>query len=382
MNKTIQYTLFVFLFIATACSSGEKALQKGNYYNAVIKSIDRLRSNPDKSKAQQTLLESYPLAVNWYKNQISSLLHSSDPFKNTKSVGYYQSLNRMYSEINRCPAALQLLPNVQSFRREEDMAKQLAAPECYEAGNRDLAMGTREDAKRAYQLFVKANQFVPNYKDVKEKISEAEYQATLKVIIEHIPVQSTKYQLSASFFQDQVTQYIFHNIKQKFVRFYTPKQAKLEGLEYPDQVISMRFEDFVVGETHDTDLEREVVSADSVEIGSTKLKNGETVKVFNKVKAKLHIHRREVISKGLLSLHIEAYNNQKLLENKQLGGKYVWFEEWGHFNGDERALNAEELEICKQEPILPPARQDLFVEFTKPIYTQLTAEISRFYRRY
>ncbi|RUT73297.1 hypothetical protein [Ancylomarina longa] len=382
MNKTIQYALFAFILIATACSSGEKALQKGDYYHAVIKSIDRLRSNPDKSKAQQTLLESYPLAVNWYKNQIAASLQSSDPFKHTKTVGYYQSLNSMYNEINRCPAALHLLPNVQLFRQEEDLARQEAAPECYQAGIQQLAKQTREDAKHAYRLFVRANQFVPNYKDVKEKIREAEYQATLKVIIEHIPIQSTKYQLSAAFFQDQVTQYIFHNIKQKFVRFYTPKQAKLEGLEYPDQVIAMRFEDFVVGETHDTDIEREVISTDSVEVGSTTLKNGEKVKVFNKVKAKLHIHRREVISKGLLSLQIEEYSNQKLLENKQMGGKYVWFEEWGHFNGDERALTNEELEICKQEPILPPARQDLFVEFTKPIYTQLTAEISRFYKRY
>jgi len=40
------------------------------------------------------------------------------------------------------------------------------------------------------------------------------------------------------------------------------------------------------------------------------------------------------------------------------------------------------LDICESEPVLPPARQDLFVEFTKPIYTQLTNELKRFYNRY
>lgn len=382
MKKLIYFSLIILSVVSAACSSGEKALQNGDYYSAVLKSVDRLKSNPDKSKAQQTLLESYPLAVNWSKREITVLLNSLDPLKNTKSIGQYQILNRMYNEINRCPAALRLLSNVQSFRAEEDMAKQLAAPECYNLGLRELAKETRNAAKSAYGHFAKANQFVPNFKDVNAKMQEAEYMATLKVIIEHVPVNSAKYSFSAEFFQDQVTQYITNNIRRKFVRFYTPKQAEMEKLEYPDHVIAMRFEDFVVGETHDTDIEKHVISADSVEVGTTKLKDGTSIKVFNKVKAKLHIHKREVISKGLLSLQIEEFSNKRIIKNKQIGGEYVWFSEWGHFNGDERALTNKELEICESEPILPPARQDLFIEFTKPIYTQLTNELRRFYNRY
>ena len=128
MKQVFYSTLLILSIVISACSSGEKALQKGNYYSAVLKSVDRLRSNPDKSKAQQTLLESYPLAVQWSKREIVSILNSPDPMKNTKSIGQYQILNRMYDEINRCPAALRLLSNVQSFRTEEDQARQLAAP--------------------------------------------------------------------------------------------------------------------------------------------------------------------------------------------------------------------------------------------------------------
>ncbi|MDM8160209.1 hypothetical protein QUH73_10325 [Labilibaculum sp. K2S] len=382
MNKMIRCALIALLFISAACSTGNKALQNGDYYSAVIKSVDRLRSNPDKAKAQLTLRESYPLAVNWYQQEISTLLSSNDPFKYSKTVGHYQTLNRMTDEIRRCPGALRVIPYPKLYQTEEDMARQNAAPECYGAGILELAKGTRQDAVTAFMHFEKANVFVPNYKDVADKMAEAEEMATLKVIIDHVPVNSTKYQLSAEFFQDQVTQFIFNNIKQRFVRFYTPKQAELEKLEYPDQIIGMRFEDFVVGETHDTDIEKQVVSADSVEVGSTKLKNGETIKVYNIVKAKLHIHKREVISKGMLSLHIIEFENQKELNNKQFGGQFNWFYQWGNYNGDERALTKEELNICHSEPILPPAHQDLFVEFTKPIFTDLTAELRRFYNRY
>jgi hypothetical protein len=382
MNKMIRYTIVALLFISAACSTGKKALQNGDYYSAVIKSVERLRSNPDKEKAQLTLKESYPLAIDWYQQEISSLLSSNDPFKYSKTVGHYQSLNRMSDEIRRCPAALRVIPYPKQYQTEEDMAKQNAAPECYAAGMLELAKGTRQNAIAAFSHFEKANSFVPNYKDSDDKMAEAEDMATLRVIIDHVPVNSTKYQLSAEFFQDQVSQYIFHSIKRKFVRFYTPEQAELEELEYPDQIIEMRFEDFVVGETHDTNIEREVVSADSVEVGSTQLNNGETVKVFNTVKAKLYVHKRELISKGMLSLHIIEFANKKEVNNKQFRGQFNWYHQWGHFNGDERALTAEELKICNSEPILPPAHQDLFVEFTKPIYTDLTSELRRFYMQY
>jgi hypothetical protein len=382
MRKTILYFSLVLIVIASACSSGEKALQKGNYYSAVMKSVERLRSNPDKTKAQETLLHAYPLAVNWYEREINALMASADPFKNTRSVEKYQALNRMYNEINRCPAAIRLIPNPKGYNYELEEAKKKAAPECYEAGMQALALGGRQDGINAFNQFTKANQFVPNYKDVQEKLAEAEYMATLKVIIEHIPVHSNKYKLSAEFFQDQVTQYFYKDIRRRFVRFYTPEQAEMENLKYPDHIVQMGFQDFVVGETHDTDIEREVVSADSVEIGSTTLKSGEKVKVFNKVKAKLHIHKREVISKGLLKLEIIEFGNKKLLKTRNFGGQFNWFHEWGHFNGDERALTKEELILCENEPILPPPHQDLFVEFTVPIYKELTEEVRRFYNRY
>ena len=98
---------------------------------------------------------------------------------------------------------------------------------------REMAKNTRSAAKVAYNHFVKANQFVANYKDVNLKMDEAFDMATLKVIIEHIPVNSARYSLSAEFFQDQVTQFITNNIKRKFVRFYTPKRLRWRNWNTP-----------------------------------------------------------------------------------------------------------------------------------------------------
>jgi len=63
-------------------------------------------------------------------------------------------------------------------------------------------------------------------------------------------------------------------------------------------------------------------------------------------------------------------------------GQYVWISEWATFNGDERALSPLQLEITKQRERVPPEKQDLFIEFTKPIYNQITTKIQNFYKGY
>ncbi|UCE93086.1 MAG: hypothetical protein JSV73_09755, partial [Flavobacteriaceae bacterium] len=63
-------------------------------------------------------------------------------------------------------------------------------------------------------------------------------------------------------------------------------------------------------------------------------------------------------------------------------GEFVWFHEWGQFNGDERALTEEQSLICSNRRINPAPPQQLFVEFTKPIQQQLHNRLISFYKNY
>lgn len=52
------------------------------------------------------------------------------------------------------------------------------------------------------------------------------------------------------------------------------------------------------------------------------------------------------------------------------------------FNGDERELSPEQMRLTKLKEQVPPPPQDLFIEFTKPIYNQITTKIRDFYKAY
>ena len=379
MHKVLSSFILLCLFLLS-CSSGKKALERGDYYNATLQAVNRLRNNPNSSKAIQAVKESYPMSLNYFKGKVDYSLSSNATFKYSEVVGYYEKMNRLSDEISRCPAALKLFPQLNYFTTELDQTRKLAADEQYNAGLKNEKINTRISWKDAFLNYEQADRFVPGYKDVKRRLDEARYNATLKVIVEQIKVP-LKYQLTSDFFLNQIIENLMRTRPNIFVAYYSPESAKKEGIKNPDQVLRMNFDDFVIGQVYDKESIQDV-SRDSVEVGVVTLKNGQKVKAYNTVKAKLTINHRELISKGVLDVMILDLAGNKVVSQRKFPGQFVWFVEWGSFNGDDRALNDKQLAICKRKPLPAPGPQDLFVEFTKPIFNQVTPFLKSFYQQF
>lgn len=377
----LRHTLFYMLIISLAgCSSGKKAYERGDYYEAVMKSIQRLRQNPDHSKSMDALKNAYPLAVDFLEGQAKNAIASNSEFKWKNAIQSYSMINTMYEEIKQCPGCMKVVRDPKNYYSEIAPLKEKAAEESYNAGIEALMKGNRVDAKRAYYYFSDVQGFVPGYKDVIEYLDKSKFEATVKVIIEQIPVPS-RYNLSGGFFQDKVEEFLHSNYPdQGFVKFYTPQEAKTVNLPYADHVMRIQFDDFSVGNVKMTEKE-ETLTKDSVKIGDTKVE-GKTIPVYGTVKAKLTTYRKEILSNGLLSMVIMDAKTNGILTHRKFDGQYSWISSWARFNGDERALTDQQLELCKSKEIQPPVPQDLFLEFTRPIYNQLVPAIKDFYRGY
>jgi hypothetical protein len=215
---------------------------------------------------------------------------------------------------------------------------------------------------------------------VLDYLDKSKFEATLKVIIEQIPVP-TRYNLSGGFFQDKVEEFLHSNYPDRsFIRFLTPEEARSINLEKADQILRVQFDDFTVGNTNLTQKE-ETVTKDSVIVGEV-IVEGKKIPAYNTVKAKLTTFRKEVISNGLLSMIVVDANTNGILTHQKFNGGYTWVSTWASFNGDDRALTAQQLALCKQRETQPPIPQDLFLEFTRPLYDQLIPGIRRFYSEY
>ena len=369
-------TLTLLIAGTISCTSGKKALQQGNYSQAVLQAVERLRDHPENKNALATLKEAYPLALRTLQEEIDQILKSNEPLKYGKVVERFESIQQMADEIRRCPPALRLLGDPETFPEELSAARAKAAPEAYDAGVEMLKKGNREAAKEAYYLFTEAQRFVPNYKDSAKRAAEAKMMATLKVIVEQIPVPG-RYQLSSEFFYNQVFTFLREGIRNEFLEFYHPSEAK--QILQPDEILVMEFYDFMVGATRDSDSEKEVTSKDSVKVGSATI-DGRKVDVYDRVKAKYKQYKREVVSTGTLQVEVVDARTGKVVVQRRFPGTFTWRSEWSTFNGDERALTKEQLDATKRKPISPPPPQELFIQFTKPIFDQVKGFIRSHYR--
>ena len=90
----------------------------------------------------------------------------------------------------------------------------------------------------------------------------------------------------------------------------------------------------------------------------------------------------EVVSAGLLEVKIINNKNKQPIIQRRFPGEYVWISVWGYYVGDMRALTPEQIEVCRLGRELPPSDQELFVEFTKPIYNRTIDFLTNYYYNY
>ncbi len=384
MKTKSLYLIYLFTGLTIAifsCSkSGTKALEKGDYYNAVLQAVEKLRKDIDNDKSLDVLPQAYSAASEELLADISQARNANQQFRWERVLDGYSKLNNMHDLIARCvPCRRAVSPT--AYFKEAENAREMAAEERYIFAQQMLDKGTIEGGRAAFESFQTLFDFAPNFKDVRTKLDEALNAGSYHVVVEQPVVNSRLYNLSNEYFQDRINEFLRENKRMnKFIRFYSPEEAKEVRLQ-PDHVVKLQFLDFVVGETLLEKNSATVTSKDSVKTGTAKI-NGKNVDVYGKVTAKLDKYRKVVSSKGIMSMEIIDFQANRTLKKEEFPGEFVWVNEWASFNGDERALTDAELALTRKKEELPPPPTQLFVEFCKPIYNQFTSRIRRFYDDY
>jgi hypothetical protein len=218
--------------VLMACSTGQKAYERGDYFGAVFTAVDRLRSNPDHGRSASVLESSYPMALKWAQDEIDLTLSSNEYGKWDKTLGIMQRVNDLANAIRQSPAAIRIIPNPKIYTSELTSVREKAAEENYQNGLFLLGQNNREAAKQAFYAFTKSNQLIAGYKQSISKMQEAKAMGTTYVVVEPFPVHAPLFQLSADFFYSQVFEYVNNRFPaQGFVNFFRPRSCRNPELE-------------------------------------------------------------------------------------------------------------------------------------------------------
>ena len=196
------FLLFSVLFIA--CYSGKKALKHGQYDDAVIQAVNRLKKKPSHKKASMILRQAYPLALKYHMSRINNYNLGDDNLRYENIIVEYELLNRLYDHIQLSPAALQIV-SAQRYTVEVNQYKEKAAILHYTLGQKYLDKKNKADAKIAYNEFERASQLMQgNFKDCDAKMKEAMDWAITKVIVLPVEVHSNSLKMSNDYFQNKL----------------------------------------------------------------------------------------------------------------------------------------------------------------------------------
>ncbi|GAB5527621.1 MAG: hypothetical protein Roseis2KO_54930 [Roseivirga sp.] len=360
-----------------SCATGKNAFDKGNYETAIDRAVNRLQANPDNKKSKQVLVEGYQLASNYHLDLIRNYRSGGDNFKWERVYQEYQQLNSYYSKIQRCPACLKLV-NPTIYQAELENAASLAAQNRYDIGKAALADSTIESGREAFRNFRVALDYDQNLPDIDNLLGLARNMGTVRVLIEPIPVHSRSLALTNEYFENKIVEYLDGYSRDKFVQFFTYDEAEQTDLQ-PDHIISLQFDDFVLGQTLIESKTKEV-SQDSVVVGSYTDSDGVEHDVFGTVKAEVTTNRKTLESNGVMNMEIRDAYTGRILTQQKLPSQDVWVHEWASYNGDERALTKEEIRMSKRNELPPPSPQTLFISFIDRIYAQITQRVGNFYR--
>src|SRR5258706_9608682 len=228
MKSRLLFGFLVLIVLIESCSSGKSAYKHGDYYTAVLEAVQRLRQSPDNKRSKEVLSLSYQAAVDFLDTDIQNQIASDANFKWKNVVQDYNKVNSLYENIRTSPGALKVIPNPINKYKELNIAKDSAAAESYNRGVEAMLKNTREDAKQAYFLFTDANAYSPAYRESIEMMTQAKFNATLKVVVQ----PSLQNYWGWNF--DPI---VFAATGNQFVQFYTPQQAQNENLQRIDHFL-------------------------------------------------------------------------------------------------------------------------------------------------
>jgi hypothetical protein len=367
--KTFTRTLFVLSvgFLVDACTSGKVALKHGDYYEAVLESVHRLRESPSNKKATTVLTQAYPLAIENIDAGIQNGIKSDDPKKWRNAVTGYQKINFINDQIKTSLGAMKVISNPQTRFNELASAKDKAASEAYEEGINFMMKSTRSDYKQAYFDFKDANDFKQGYKESIEMMTQAEFKATIRVAFEEI---------NSSRFNYGTFQPTIGSLNRLFLSI---KPIAEKDSIPPNQYLRVIFTGFQQNRPSITTRNENI--AKQIKTGEKKGPDGKMQDILQTVSTNVVYFHKTVTCDAYATVTITDASNNSILQSLNISGPVNWTSDWATHQGDQRALGGTVLSMIQRRETFPND-QDLFNQAIHNLQSNLGQQLKSFYNQY
>jgi hypothetical protein len=375
--KVFLHTIFIALLL-TGCGSSKSYLERGDEDKALSDAIKKLNKNPSDKEALEAIPLLYNSIVKTEEAKIKSYQAGKDLSRWDKIIGSYNQLQEAYNNIIQSTAAFKLI-TPQNYSSQLLETRQAAAEEYYNLGDEFLAKTGRDNAKKAYSYFKKADKYISGYRDVNAKINAAYEMAIIDVVIN--PVQDNSYfyssgwgssglNFSNEYFQRTLVRDLAYNNSNNnyAARFYSDWEAQRENIQV-DWVVDLRLRNMDIPQPSRYTYRRN--RSQQIQTGTDT--SGKPT--YRTVNATLNITRMSFVARADMEVVIRDVVSQRNISNRNFTQDYRWEEERASYTGDRRALSSADWELINNTNFYTPRREDILEELYRQLYPQVLNNI-------
>jgi cell fate (sporulation/competence/biofilm development) regulator YlbF (YheA/YmcA/DUF963 family) len=367
------------LFVLAGCKTSKDYLSRADEDRTLFDVVKRLDKKSSDEDALKALPEVYKAVQQKHLRKIASLQNSKELNRWDKLLEEYNALQNMYEAINNVDAAARLV-NATSYATEMYETKQNAADAYYNEAAALLQSNYRDDIKRSYNYFKKADKWVSGYKDARSKMDEAYQNATVDVLIN--PVQdnsfffntgwgNTGYNYSNEYFQQNLVRDLGGKYASRYpARFYTEWEARRDNVK-PQWVVDLTLRNLDIPRPYTNNYSRSV---------NKRIENGKDTSgkpVYQTVYATLQISKQSFTARAQMDVNITDVITRKNISYNSYSDDFRWEEERATYTGDSRALDNNDWALINNSRYnQQPRKEEVLNELYRKIYPQVKNRIS------
>lgn len=375
--KIFIYTIVAVLMFSS-CSVNRDYLSRADEDKTMYDVVKRLNKKSDDPDATAAIAQVYSQVVARHSKRIATYKNYPDISKWDKLLSEYSALQEIFHAIDNSAAASRLVTPV-SYQNDIINVKQAAAEDYYSLGNSYLAGSSRENGRKAYYAFNKANSWVAGYKDTREKMDEAFNSSVINVLIN--PIQDNSffsntgwgnmgYNYSNEFFQQNLVRDLGGKYSTRYpARFYTDWEARRADVQ-PDWVVDLTLRNMDIPRPAINNYRRNV----SKDVKISTDTSGKPV--YKTVYATLNIQRQAFIARAQMDVNIVDIASRRNIAYNTYSDTYTWQDERATYTGDQRALSQNDIALLNNSNFNMPRREDILRELYRNIYPQVKNRIS------
>ncbi|MBL0356686.1 MAG: hypothetical protein IPP72_07195 [Chitinophagaceae bacterium] len=364
------------LFVLASCKTSKDYLAHSNEDKTLYDVVKQLNKKPTDELATKALSVVYAQLQRIHLDRIEAYKGYTELSRWDRVLTEYRTLQDMYNAVLNSANASALIAPV-NYQKEMEYTRLTAADEYYATGMSYLEKDNREDARKAYAAFQKANGWIAGYKNSRAMIDTAKENSIVNVVIH--PVQDNSFFFNSSwsnnssgFNSDNIPQNLVRDLGGNYAgrypaRFYTDWQASRENIIRGWLVdLTLRDVDFPRPSVYNytRNLSR------NVEVG----KDTSGKAIYQKVTATLHIQRQSFNAKAQMDMNITETASRKNILFDSFSDNYSWQEEVASYSGDSRALANSDWTLINNRYNMP-TKEEVLSELYKGIYPQIKNRI-------